>query len=145
MKTAHGPYVLARLTVLEVSARDAVTAVRSPVLVIGDTTWLRLRYGDTVRASGRLRPASISTSNRGEPFTGGRWGLIARHRAQERLRHSRPGLCHGYIAASRHRSGCTERSRGLSTAQHRSSAPSFRRTWSLSCWKVGSTARNPTR
>ena len=53
----HGPFVLARVRVVEVSARGAVTAVRSPVLVIGDTTWMRARYGDTIRASGRLQPA----------------------------------------------------------------------------------------
>jgi len=53
----HGPYVLVRVTVLEVSARGAVTAVRSPVLVIGDTTWLRAKYGDTLHAPGRLQVA----------------------------------------------------------------------------------------
>jgi competence protein ComEC len=52
------PFVIARLTVREVTGRGAVTSVATPVLVIGDDSWSRLRLGQTISASGRLSPAS---------------------------------------------------------------------------------------
>jgi competence protein ComEC len=51
------PYSLVRLRVEEVSARSRTVGVRSPVLAIGDLSWLSLRLGEHVEASGRLQPA----------------------------------------------------------------------------------------
>ena len=50
------PYVLVLLTVTSVTARGVVTAVRSPVLVIGDVDWLTASYGEKVDALGHLQP-----------------------------------------------------------------------------------------
>ncbi|MGI8578069.1 MAG: ComEC/Rec2 family competence protein [Nocardioidaceae bacterium] len=49
------PYVVVRLELQEVTGRGATTRVHSPVLVIGDVTWLRVHLGDHVDASGRLQ------------------------------------------------------------------------------------------
>ncbi len=51
------PYSLIRIRVDTVESRGVVTRVRSPVLVIGDESWLRVRLGEQVSASGRLGPA----------------------------------------------------------------------------------------
>ncbi len=51
------PYTLVQVRVVTVESGGLVTRVRSPVLVIGDASWLRLRLGEQVRARGRLRPA----------------------------------------------------------------------------------------
>ena len=50
------PYVLVRVRVSEVTGRGRTTRIRSPVLVIGDPSWLRLEFGDHIEASGRLQP-----------------------------------------------------------------------------------------
>ena len=52
------PYVIARLNVKTVAGRGATTQVRSPVLVIGDESWLDVQFGDSVAAAGRLQAAS---------------------------------------------------------------------------------------
>ena len=54
------PYSLTRLRVTAVTARGVTTRVRSPVLVIGDLSWLRVRYGERVSTSGRLQAAQGS-------------------------------------------------------------------------------------
>ncbi len=51
------PYSLTRIRVDTVESRGVVTHVRSPVLVIGDESWLRLRFGEQVSGSGRVGPA----------------------------------------------------------------------------------------
>ncbi len=51
------PYVLVRVRVSEVTGRGQTTKIRSPVLAIGDPTWMRLELGDRIEASGRLKPA----------------------------------------------------------------------------------------
>ncbi len=53
----HAPFVLTRVTVLEVSGRDGGTGTRAPVLVIADTSWATVRLGARITASGRLSPA----------------------------------------------------------------------------------------
>ncbi|WP_252274605.1 ComEC/Rec2 family competence protein [Nocardioides sp. LMS-CY] len=53
----YGDVVIARLEVREVTGRGSSYAVSSPVLVIGDTDWLDVPLGATIRASGRLGPA----------------------------------------------------------------------------------------
>jgi competence protein ComEC len=54
------PFVLVRLTVRQLTGRGAVTEVATPVLVIADESWSTVRMGATVRASGRLGPASTT-------------------------------------------------------------------------------------
>ncbi len=51
------PYVLLRVDATEVMGRGALTDVRSPLLVIADLSWLGVRLGDHIAASGRLGPA----------------------------------------------------------------------------------------
>ncbi len=87
-----GPYVMVRLRAVQVSARGVVTAVRSPILVIGDTSWSRARYADTIRASGRLQPAdgvdlSAVMIARGPPDRGAAGGSI-----YQAISHVREGL-----------------------------------------------------
>jgi competence protein ComEC len=50
------PYVLARLTVLEVSGLDRSFRGRAPVLLIGGPEWAAVRLGDVVAVRGRLSP-----------------------------------------------------------------------------------------
>lgn len=51
------PYVIVRLNVRTVVGRGVTTQVRSPVLVIGEASWLGVHFGDAVSAGGRLQPA----------------------------------------------------------------------------------------
>lgn len=51
------PYVLVSLTAGTVTARGVTTAVRSPVLVIGEVSWLAVPYGAQVETFGRLEAA----------------------------------------------------------------------------------------
>lgn len=50
------PYVLVSMTVDRVTARGTTTEVRSPVLVIGELSWLATAYGEEVEAFGHLEP-----------------------------------------------------------------------------------------
>jgi competence protein ComEC len=52
-----GPMVLVSLTVRSVTARGIMTAVRSPVLVIGPPSWLDVAFGAQVEGFGHLQPA----------------------------------------------------------------------------------------
>lgn len=51
---SFAPYVLVSLTADVVTARGTATAVRSPVLVIGQISWLDVAYGQRVDAFGHL-------------------------------------------------------------------------------------------
>lgn len=51
------PYVLVRVKARTVASATVTAQVRSPLLVIGDVTWLSLRLGEHIEASGRLSPA----------------------------------------------------------------------------------------
>ncbi len=53
----HAPFVLTRLTVLEVRRRGGVVSTRVPVLAIGDASWRSLRMGARITAGGLLGPA----------------------------------------------------------------------------------------
>ncbi|QNN53362.1 ComEC/Rec2 family competence protein [Nocardioides mesophilus] len=55
------PYVLVRLSVRTVEGLGRSYRSAVPVLVIGDLDWLDVRLGDTVEATGRLRPAQDET------------------------------------------------------------------------------------
>ncbi len=55
--STFAPYTLARVRVITVESHGLVTRVRSPVLVIADDSWLHLRLGEQVHASGHLSPA----------------------------------------------------------------------------------------
>jgi competence protein ComEC len=48
------PYVVVKATIEEVRARGTVTRVRTPVFVVGSTSWQQVRYGQHVEANGRL-------------------------------------------------------------------------------------------
>ncbi|MGH3472027.1 MAG: ComEC/Rec2 family competence protein, partial [Nocardioidaceae bacterium] len=52
-----GAYVTVQVSVVEVTGRGAVSRVRSPVLVIGDPSWVGLRLGAHIVAAGRLQTA----------------------------------------------------------------------------------------
>ena len=49
------PYTLVSLTVHAVTARGLTTVVRSPVLVIGEVSWLDVAYGQEVEGFGHLQ------------------------------------------------------------------------------------------
>ena len=49
------PYALVSLTALSVTAHGLITEVRSPVLVIGEVSWLAVTYGQRVDAFGHLQ------------------------------------------------------------------------------------------
>ncbi|MEJ7630209.1 MAG: ComEC/Rec2 family competence protein [Nocardioidaceae bacterium] len=49
------PYVVMRVIVHSVTARGVTTSVRTPVLVIGDPSWLDVRYGEEVAGFGHLQ------------------------------------------------------------------------------------------
>jgi competence protein ComEC len=49
------PYTLVPLTVSRVTARGLTTLVRSPVLLIGDRSWLTVNFGEQVEVFGRLQ------------------------------------------------------------------------------------------
>lgn len=73
-------YVLVRLTVKTVAGRGATTQVRSPILVIGDESWLAVRLGDSVTAGGRLQTANgpdlagvLTTTRAPEVVEGAGW------------------------------------------------------------------------
>jgi competence protein ComEC len=51
------PYVVVRLTATAVTGRGETVRGRSPLLVIGDLTWMQVRLGEEVVGSGRLSPA----------------------------------------------------------------------------------------
>jgi competence protein ComEC len=55
---SFAPFAIVRVTVQQVTGRGATTDVASPVVVIGDDSWSRLRLGQTIRASGRLAAAT---------------------------------------------------------------------------------------
>ena len=50
------PLVVTRIQVDSVTARGAQSAVQSPVLVLGDASWLGVRWQERVRIAGRLSP-----------------------------------------------------------------------------------------
>ncbi len=52
------PLVITRLDVESVTGRGSESAVQSPVLVLGDASWLSVRWQERVRVSGRLSPPS---------------------------------------------------------------------------------------
>src|SRR5690349_9756075 len=52
-----GETVMVRLAVRSVRTRGSAVTLRTPVLVLGDVAWRRLRLGATVRVDGRLGPA----------------------------------------------------------------------------------------
>ncbi len=49
------PYVIVRLRVVTVAMHGTVTAVRSPLLVIGSEAWQQVRFGDLLEGAGRLQ------------------------------------------------------------------------------------------
>ncbi len=49
------PYVLVSLTAASVTSRGQTTQVRSPVLVIGEVSWLEVTYGQRLEAFGHLQ------------------------------------------------------------------------------------------
>lgn len=51
------PYVLVTMSVEHVLARGESTGVRSPVLLIGEVSWLHVSYGERVDAFGHLQQA----------------------------------------------------------------------------------------
>ena len=51
------PLVIVRLDVQSVTGRGAEAAVASPVLVLGDASWLGVRWQERVRLTGRLSPS----------------------------------------------------------------------------------------
>lgn len=52
---SFAPFVLVNLTVDHVTARGVTTTVRSPVLVIGEVSWLGVSYGERIDAFGHLQ------------------------------------------------------------------------------------------
>jgi competence protein ComEC len=73
-----GAYVLARAQMLELTGRGHTWRVRAPVLVIADSSWSHLQWGERVRGYGRLSAAqgndlAAIASMRGTP--------VQRHRA----------------------------------------------------------------
>jgi len=52
------PLVVTRIDVQTVTGRGSQSAVQSPVLVLGDASWLAVRWQEKVRVSGRLSPPS---------------------------------------------------------------------------------------
>lgn len=55
-RPAAEPLVVTRIQVDSVTARGAQSAVQSPVLVLGDASWLAVRWQERVRIAGRLSP-----------------------------------------------------------------------------------------
>ncbi len=53
----HSSYVLVRLTVREVEHGGRRETTHVPVLVVANTSWLRVRLGEQLTAGGRLRPS----------------------------------------------------------------------------------------
>jgi competence protein ComEC len=51
------PYAVVRLDATSVSGRGVTVRGRSPLLAIGDLSWMRLHLGERVEVSGRLSPA----------------------------------------------------------------------------------------
>ncbi|MGH3502531.1 MAG: ComEC/Rec2 family competence protein, partial [Nocardioidaceae bacterium] len=51
------PYVVVRVNARKVTGRGETTRVRSPLLVIGDRSWMSVHVGDHVQADGRLQVA----------------------------------------------------------------------------------------
>jgi competence protein ComEC len=54
---SFSPYVVVRLAATAVTGRGETVRGRSPLLVIGDLTWMQVRLGEEVVGSGRLSPA----------------------------------------------------------------------------------------
>jgi len=52
------PLVVTRIDVATVTGRGSQSAVQSPVLVLGDASWLAVRWHERVTVSGRLSPPS---------------------------------------------------------------------------------------
>lgn len=75
------PYVLLTLTVRSVTSWGVTTAVRSPVLVIGELSWLGVRYGEVIDGFGHLQEpdgpdlAAVLVAS-GAPTLRGRAGWI---------------------------------------------------------------------
>jgi competence protein ComEC len=97
------PYTVVRLDATAVTGRGMTVRGRSPLLAIGDLTWMRLRLGERVEVSGRLSPA-------GDPDL----AAVLLGRADPRVA-ARPAWV--YRAVSRVRSGLTEAASPLPAAQ----------------------------
>jgi competence protein ComEC len=55
------PYVVARATIEEVTGRGRTTRVSTPVLVVGSPGWQRVRFGQRIKAVGRLGPVEAGS------------------------------------------------------------------------------------
>lgn len=83
-----------------VTARGLTSRVRSPVLVFGDDAWLGLHWGERVRTTGRLRPATpgddvvalLAPRRPPQVSRGSGWLLTQAERLRDGLRRATSGL-----------------------------------------------------
>lgn len=90
------PYVVVRVVVEEVTGRGRTYRLRSPVLLIGSPEWMQVRFGQRVRASGRLAEvqpgddvaAVLSSRAPPRPLAEPAWWLRVAERVRAGLRAS---------------------------------------------------------